>query len=238
MPIAIVDERISEKCERALLIRGFKLIKTAPSTRLSAAVCAHPDMLMLVYKNRIITSTDYCDEAPYVFTDIRDALPNVTIEFTDVTQSPLYPNDAAFNALIVGEEMFCRTESIAPALIRLAKREGLKVVKVKQGYPACTTLVLGENSAVTADPGMAKTLRGEGFSVTEIENGDILLPPHEYGFIGGASGVYRDSVYFLGDINTHRCADKIKAACEAAGFKPISLSDEPLADLGRIIFID
>jgi hypothetical protein len=71
-----------------------------------------------------------------------------------------------------------------------------------------------------------------------IETGDVTLPPYEYGFIGGAAGVYQGVVYFLGDLDTHRSKDVIKEACKAAKVVPVSLSCEPLADLGRIIFID
>ena len=70
------------------------------------------------------------------------------------------------------------------------------------------------------------------------DSGDILLPPHEYGFIGGAAGVFRDNVYFIGSIERHRDFHKIDAAIRAEGYTPVSLSDGPLTDLGRIIFID
>ena len=77
-----------------------------------------------------------------------------------------------------------------------------------------------------------------GINVTLIENGDIQLYPYEYGFIGGAAGVYKNEVYFLGDPATHRDSKKIHDAIINEGFIPIALSDEPLTDLGRILFID
>lgn len=237
MPIAIVDARISAECQRGLMLHGFSVIKTAPSKRLGEAVCAHPDMLMLVYKNRIITSAAYCDEAPYVFTDIREACPSIEIEFVDEEQRPDYPHDAIFNALICKKRMFCRAQTVAMALKSLAVREGLKLIPVKQGYPACTVLMLNEESAITADRGMSRALRSEGIEVTEISDGDILLPPHKYGFIGGAAGVYGNKVFFLGSLDTHRDCEIIKDACKRAGLMPVSLSGEPLADLGRILFI-
>ena len=78
----------------------------------------------------------------------------------------------------------------------------------------------------------------EGIDVTVIENGDIALPPHKYGFIGGAAGVFGKEIFFLGDYRTHRSADLIESAILNAGFTPIALSDEPLSDLGRIIFLE
>ena len=238
MPVAIIDARTSDECERALLLRGFRVVRTAPSKRLGEAVCAHPDMLMFAYNNKIITSVDYCDEAPYLFTDIRELSKEASISFTDVNQEPTYPRDVCFNALVAGDKMFCRKDSIAPALLTLADAEGLRVIDVKQGYPACTVLLLDEHHAISADKGMARALCTEGIEVTEISNGDILLPPHEYGFIGGAAGVYKDTVYFIGDVSTHRDSGKILSACEKANKRVVSLSGDMLLDLGRILFID
>ena len=74
-----------------------------------------------------------------------------------------------------------------------------------------------------------------GIKVSLIRPGFITLPPHEYGFIGGASGVYEKTVYFFGDVRLHPDFDKIKKAIEEEGFDWISLSDEPLADVGGFI---
>lgn len=238
MAIAIVDCRISEKCERALMLRGFTVIKTPPSRGLGVAVASHPDMLMFKCGDEIITSADYCDEAAYVFSDIREYCPSVRISFTDDVFEPEYPRDAIFNALVCGERIFCRTASVSRAVLECAKARGLQVVDVKQGYPACTVLCLSGEVCVTADEGMARALEECGVRVYRIENGDVALPPYEYGFIGGAAGVYNGKAYFLGDLDTHRSKNAIKDACEAAKVAPVSLSDEPLADLGRIIFID
>ena len=84
---------------------------------------------------------------------------------------------------------------------------------------------------------MHDVLTKHGIRVTLIENGDVLLPPYEYGFIGGASGVFGDTVYFLGDVTKHRSYEKIRKACEGEGKDVVSLSDEGLIDLGRIIFL-
>ena len=84
---------------------------------------------------------------------------------------------------------------------------------------------------------MAKVLNDNGIEVTLIREGHISLPPHEYGFIGGASGVFENKVYFFGDIKTHPDSDIIEEALRRAGLEPISLSSEPLCDLGGIVFL-
>ena len=237
MTCAIVDERISPKCERGLLLRGFRVIKCPPSEFLGEAVKSHPDMLMFHYKNRIISSAGYCESFPYLFSDIREISENTEFTFSDENFSPEYPSDAIFNALTVGNFIFLKEDTVSRAILGLAKKIGLEIVPVKQGYPACTTLVFG-NSAVTADKGMEAALLRRGINVTLISNSDISLFPYKYGFIGGASGVYKNEVYFLGNLDSHRDSVKIREALERESYTPVSLSDEPLRDLGRIIFID
>jgi len=235
--ICLVDERISQKCERALLLRGARIIKLPAAKGLPAPMASHPDMLLFLHENRIITSAEYCERYPYIFTDIRELSRGAEFTFTEDSYGDKYPYDAIFNALTVGNRIFLKSDTASGAVISYAKSRGLEIISTKQGYPACTVLAFG-GSAITSDPGMARQLSDSGIKVTLIGNGDIALPPYEYGFIGGAAGVYKKDVYFLGDISSHRDGAKICDAVRDAGFTPISLSDEPLADLGRILFID
>ena len=238
MRIALTDTRISQKCERALEIRGFHVIKMPPMSSLPEAMASHPDMLLAFLDGTILTSAEYCDTAAYVFCEIRELLPNIKIRFCDTAQGKEYPFDAVYNVLVVGKKLFCRAKTVAKEILEFAEEHGYEVIDVKQGYPACTTLTIGDRCAITADAGMKKALYESGIPVATIENGNILLPPYEYGFIGGAAGVYQDKVYFLGNLDLHPSASIIKEACIRAGATPISLSDEELSDLGRIIFLD
>ena len=238
MVYAIVDSRISEKMARSLEKQGFSLIRLPRSKDLGEAVCSHPDSLIFKLGSELIAPSDYCDDAAYVFSDIREYAPKYKITFASDNIGAIYPSDTKFNALLLGKRLFARLDSLSLSILEAAARRGIECINTKQGYPACSTLALGDNCAVTADRGMAKVLRDHGVTVYEIECGSIELPPHEYGFIGGAAGVHNGVVYFLGNLDSHRSAGIIKDACNAAKVAPVSLSDEPLADLGRIIFID
>ena len=136
----------------------------------------------------------------------------------------------------MGNKLFCRTDSASDYLLKAARSTGLEIVHTNQGYPACTVLKLSESDAVTADLGMAKILGQHGIRVTLIDNGGISLPPHEYGFIGGAGSVFDGKLYLLGNLSLHKDAEKIITAAEMAGLEVISLSSAPLVDLGGILF--
>lgn len=228
---------MGEGARRRLMADGFYTVETAAYGRLSEPISSHPDMLFFYNGGELISSADYCDAAPYIFEDV-NRLTDTRLIFTDELTTEEYPGDVLFNALVIGGKIFLREESISRAVLDHARRLGLETVGVRQGYPACTTLALGDRAAITADPGMAKALSENGIRVYLIENGDISLPPYEYGFIGGSAGVYRDKIYFTGDARLHRSGDIILSACYDAGLAPVFLSDEPLTDLGRIVFIE
>ncbi len=236
MKIAIVDSRISPECERGLNKEGFYLLKLPPDASLGEAVCSHPDTVLFYSRGEIFTTADYCEGALPLFSDIREFKPEIKISFTSDKRSEDYPHDCVMNALALGDRLFCKADSVSGAILDFARRHGMKICPVKQGYPACTTLAFG-NSAITADKGMANAMREEGITVTEISQGGISLSPYEYGFIGGAGGVYNKKVYFFGDLSTHPDSEIIRRAIEDSGYTPVSLSGEPLADMGGIIFL-
>lgn len=234
--LCILDERVSVECENNLRARGFQVLRLPPFRRLGAAMASHPDMLMFYHGGELIASEEYRAENPEIFSEIaRSTAARLT--FTDESFCAKYPYDARLNALVCGNKIFYKRDTVSEAIKEHARVFGLCEVSVKQGYPACTVLTFG-NSAVTADRGMARALTEYGISVTLISDGGISLPPYEYGFIGGTAGVYGKEVYFLGDVRRHAEAEVICGAIEGAGYLPVSLSGEPLRDFGRILFIE
>ena len=238
--ICLVDSRIPADAERRLSLLGFEVLTLPPHPALSSAVASHTDMLLCPLGDEVISTADYCDVAPYIFTDLFDVIrgSGKSIYFTDDRLCAEYPRDCALNVLRMGEYLFARTDSCSPHIIEKARSMGLSIVPVRQGYPACTVLCLDAWHAITADPGMASALRSVGITVYEIENGGIELPPHEYGFIGGSAGVFDGTVYFIGDPKTHPSADVIYRACEECGLSTVSLFGGRLCDLGGILFIE
>lgn len=236
MKVIIVDKRISDKCERALEKEGFYLIKLPTDPSLGEAVSSHPDTILFYADGEIITTADYCDTAAYIFSDIRELKPEVRISFTSDRRTDRYPRDCIMNALVIGRRIFCKTDTVSQAILDFAADRGYEVIHTRQGYPACSVLAFGE-SAITADEGLASVLRERGVRVTLIGQGGISLPPYDYGFIGGASGVVGRKIYFFGDINSHPDCKAIREAIESEGFTPVSLSDEELRDLGGIILL-
>lgn len=238
MKIALVDTRMPKEAQNRLTALGYYVISMPPDKRLSAPVASHPDMLVFYHNTTLIASADYCEEHPFVFEDISRFSKNIKIIFTEDKIGESYPHDAKFNAAVIGNKIFYKEDSVSESITGYAKATGLAAYHTKQGYPACTTLPLSDSAAISADRGIAETMSDAGIEVTLIENGDISLPPYEYGFIGGASGKDGKRLFFIGDISRHRSKEKIISEAEANGLEIISLYSGELLDLGRIIFIE
>ena len=234
MSFLIVDERISQKCEKKLNTEGFRLIKLPPDVHLGKGIASHPDTVLFYCDGEIITTADYCNVASYIFSDIRELSPIIKIHFTAERRSAKYPHDCIMNALVIGRKIFCKSDSVSEGILDFARRRRYEIVHTTQGYPACSALTFGE-CAITADIGLATTLDNNGVKVLLISHGSISLPPYEYGFIGGASGVVGRKIYFFGDISKHPDGERITKFIEDEGYIPLSLSDEDLMDFGGIV---
>jgi hypothetical protein len=236
MRIILVDTRISDSTERSLLKLGLDPIKLPPDRSLGEAVKSHPDTLLFCHKDNIITTADYCDDAAYIFSDIREYRPHIKISFTSDVRAERYPMDAVMNGLVIGDILFCNTKNISPAIKDYALSTGLSLVHTNQGYPACTVLSFS-NRAITHDRGMADILEKNGIKTLLIRQGHISLPPHEYGFIGGASFVYGNRVCFFGNLDAHPDGARMRDFIQDGGFEVLSLSDEPLSDFGGAVIL-
>ena len=236
--LAITDERIPENMRRRLSLCSFHVLTLPPFSVLSEAVSSHTDMLLTRLGDELISTADYCEQAPWVFTDLTSLMSGKKTVLTSDTLGKDYPDDCRLNVLRIGSYLFAKCDTVSPYILKKAAELGLKTVDVRQGYPACTVLKLGESAAITADKGMARALRECGIEVTEIECGDISLPPYDYGFIGGTAGAYDGKIYFLGDPKTHRSYSLIKSACDKARLDIVSLGDGRLIDLGGILFVE
>ncbi len=228
MKKVIVDTRISEECEASLVSLGHTVIKLPPFPVLPAPVASHPDMLLFLYRDKLITHKDYYRIAKKEFDRI-----GKEVILTDEPIGGKYPNDILFNALRLGGHLIGKMDYISEKI----KAFPLKQININQGYAKCSSCIVSESALITSDPSLEAAAKKIGVDVLVISHGHIALAGYDTGFIGGASGVCDDFVAFCGNIDLHPDANRIKSFCASHGKKALSLSDEPLYDLGTLFFI-
>ena len=231
--IALVDERIDKECAAGLMADGFSVFRLPRADGLDLAIASHTDILAFKLNDKIFFSKKYFESK---LSD-KLSLPLSNIILTEEYQGDSYPKDAIFNGLLMGNRLFCKSDSFSGEILGYADSCGIDIIHVNQGYPACTVLKISEDAAITADRGMEKALLNAGISVLRIEPGGVSLPPYKYGFIGGAGATFGENVYFFGDLNSHPSGKDIASFIKQNGKSAKSLSKNPLSDLGGIIFV-
>jgi hypothetical protein len=221
--IALISEKMPAEISEILKNLGYGCVGLKAFECLDAPVAHHPDMLF----SRLSDGKMLCD-GRYLISN--PALNELGIEFlpSAVRLDKKYPFDIAFDALVFGDTVYCKTDSTAPEIL-----QDRNTVDVKQGYALCSTLVTNK-CAVTADGGIYTALCKNGVDALKISAGNILLKGYGNGFIGGAScfDACSDTVIFFGNPIYHPDFGAISDFLAKHGHK-ISYPDKiPLADYG------
>lgn len=235
--LAIIDERTPAKISDALIARGHSLLQLKPHPALPAPVASHPDMLLFFARNFILCTKDYARIANAELMQISAACakPIVTV---DERVSDRYPNDILFNCATIGKHVFCHPSHTAKAIVN---DSDYTIHPVRQGYAKCSVVPVGDHALITADPAIASVAKRDGFDVLQITSSKIDLPAYDTGFLGGATSFAPycgiKEIYFCGDLQTHPDAKEITAFCHRHGRIPVSLTKDPLTDLGTVFLI-
>ena len=223
---AYISEKADKRIIESLEQEGFNIVPLAPFSALQNPVDTHADMLLLAVGDVVFAPKGY---------EIESNLPKVIA--IDEPMGEKYPNDVALNIAIVGKNAFCNTKFASKTVQKYLAENGFSIHHVAQGYAHCSTCIVSENALITADLGIFKAAQDVGIDALLISKGHISLPPYDYGFIGGASGSCGDKIYFCGSLNHHPDGKEIRQFCEKHQKQVVELLDEPLFDVGGILFI-
>jgi hypothetical protein len=84
---------------------------------------------------------------------------------------------------------------------------------------------------------MIKAAELSGIKSLQISEGHVELIGYSHGFIGGATGYDDQKLFFAGDHHLHPDGERIEEFCRSLNVEPISLCDDPLSDIGTILFL-
>ena len=232
--IVVVGKDISADCINTLSRLGFAVRLLPECTSLGKGVDTHADLMMFPLDGTVFIYEAIARSLPGLCSDIKEK--GYTICLIPGAPSSEYPLDIGTNCLSVGKYIFSKNRYTATQIKEFAASHGYTAVNVNQGYSRCAACPLGDHSVITSDPSIKKASMAVGIDVLTISEGNISLRGFDHGFIGGTCGVFEDRIFFAGDITTHPDAEDIVAFCAARGITAVSLSDEPLRDIGSIFF--
>ena len=233
--IAVIDPRMP--CSAKEKLKSIcEVVELPPFSALDPRVASHPDMLMFVTDSTLFVSSDYYNEAKAEIDSIINAT-SLSLVLTKDSFGNKYPNDIKFNCFILNKALVGNAAHISSKIKSNTEASRKRIVNVKQGYAKCSTVVL-EGAVITADKGIYEAAASIGADALLVSAEGVALNGYDCGFIGGASGVFENQVFFCGNANAHKDFERISAFCAMKGYRIISLSDEPLYDVGTILFFD
>lgn len=233
--LCVTDCRLPRACRNELLRLGIEPILLPPHPLLSAPVASHTDLLIFTVGKTVLTHKSYAAIAERELSRIGECGYKIKLCETAIGKS--YPNDVSLCACATKNYVICNVNHTSAHVVSLAKQADLELVNVSQGYAKCSCAALSDGAIISADAGICKAFSAQGGEALFISSGHVALPPYQYGFIGGASGLCGDTLYFAGSVERHPDYERIRDFCARHGTAVHSLSCEALFDVGSMIFL-
>ena len=147
-----------------------------------------------------------------------------------------FPATAPYNSF-VNNKFIIQNPGIGDPIIRELNSEP-EIIAVKQGYVRCSLVALPNNSFITSDRGIEKSLKKHMLEVLYVDPSPTWLDGFEHGFFGGVCGIFENKLFICGSLNYFQEKDTIKQFASRAGLQLVELYEGPPADVGTIIFLD
>lgn len=146
-----------------------------------------------------------------------------------------YPKSARYNTLVTEKYSIQNTEIADPVIAELNPAH--KIIPVKQGYVQCNLLALPNNTFITSDRGIEKSLKQHDIEVLFVDPSCVQLDGFEHGFFGGACGKSGEKLFICGSLHYFTESEKIEKSVSAAGMKIVELYEGQPVDVGTILFM-
>ena len=227
--IAVLSNMFNKEFEECTKIPSLSL---NAFDKLPLPTSSHADMLLFLIDKTVFCYNDYYMINEDVFREV-EKLGYEVIKIKKECKGT-YPEDIALNVLLIGKRIFCNTKHTAKEILDYASSHNYQIVDVKQGYASCSTLVINESLAITADAGMRKALERKNIKVLQISDKGINLNGYNCGLIGGSAVTINKTVYFFGSIQKHSSCEKIKEFLYENNYSYFEIGSKEVYDYGGV----
>ncbi len=231
MRIIFVSE-LADKVFIDYMKSGGTVILVPTDDRFEARTSSHPDLVISIVDNTLII-----DENASV--ELYKQLDSLSVPYVvgNSRLSAIYPRDIAYNAVITKDFLMHNLKFTDPLLTTHSTYTHKKLIQTKQGYTKCSTVVVNNDTVITADQGIYKAVK-DFMNALLIQPGNVLLGEDNNGFLGGASASFEDRIVFHGDLSQHPDFLKIAAFLEAYHKQLVYFKEFPLTDIGSVLIFE
>jgi len=229
--LSIVNKEISHTALKALEKQGTVLQFETQGITYNA-IQNHPDIFLFQLNNTTAIA------APNTPENIQDDL-NLKGFNIILGEAPVgldYPRTAFYNAVRTPLYLI-HNSSITDSVIKQNSTDVI-TLNIRQGYARCNLVALPNNSFMTSDYGILKTLKNEELPVLFINPEPILLKDFPHGFFGGCCGVSKKYFFFNGALKYFTEKKEIEKFVNESQLELIELSSEKPVDIGSILIFE
>lgn len=206
------------------------LVLLSPNRFLNRQEGSHADMQLFKIKEREAIAAPGFDE------NARKQLERAGISVSVGTQeiSPVYPQNIAYNVLQAGEHWFHHPRYTAAEIREEARRLGKKLIPVRQGYSACSSVYFPfQNLILSGDNGIISAAKENNYEVYRFPDSEkIVLDGYAHGFIGGCCCVLNGGRTLLVNGNLAGQAPETARMLAQKGIETVNIGEESLTDIG------
>lgn len=226
----VIDTRADIQTKTSLENLGFSIVESIIIDTLYDSVASHPDMMI-----HYIKDLNMFIAAPEAYEHFKRYITDINIIKGSKPLNSRYPDDIAYNIAAFGNYAVCKTAYTTPEILSEYKSLNKVIVNVNQGYSKCSICTVGENAVITSDPSIYNALSKTDIDILKIREGFIKLRGLSHGFIGGATGVIKNTLLINGNIKTHPDCDRIISFCKNHGVYTEYLKSGEIEDIGSIL---
>lgn len=239
VPGACLVSEEAPECEsilKKIFGDGFRVFRIPEDTDIPYPVRCHPDMIFTVIGGSVAAPASYYRKHAALLCDIAGHT-GKSLVLTEDERGARYPSDTGLNAAVGRDFVIARKKSCSESVLALARKEGLRLIDVNQGYAGCSCIVT-DSVVITSDRGIHSSLVSAGIRSEYVSNEGIRLPGYDRGFIGGAGGYACGRVFLFGSPSSFPGGGRLSEIC---GRENISITEIPcfpsVTDYGGLKFI-
>ena len=230
--VFVLSENCSDTVKRKLSVYGEPVL-LSKNEHLNDFEGCHADMQLFKINEREAVAAPGFDEAAAK----KLSAFGICVYTGTNTLSPVYPKNIAYNVLQAGDNWFHYTRYTDKSILEKAHRMGKKMITVKQGYSACSSVYFSfQNLLLSGDNGIIAAAKENNYDVcTFTASEKIKLEGYAHGFIGGCCGVIDGGRTLL--VNGDLPGQEPVAAeyLTGKGIEIINIGEGPLTDIGGMI---
>lgn len=227
--LILLDRKMPETAKEKLAAYG-QIVEFATDGITYEAISGHPDIFFCPTPAGLIVAPNL----PQEYFSILDQK-HIPYLKGSLPVGKEYPETACFNSLVTGKFIIQNPTASDPVIHNL--NPNFEIIPVNQGYVRCNLFALPNETFITSDRGIEKSLKQRKLEVLYIDPSSVRLEGFGNGFFGGACGLHGNTLFVCGSMKYVKEKSVVESFAVLAGVSIIELYEGKPWDVGTILFL-